>query len=248
MRSKSLACILIWSSFSMTLVLAEDPIRKAELARIEKETQTQKQEAKAKEADLLPQLKDLQSKVKRKEKLLRQFAMKRSATAPTAKALGELGAELQEMEFRITSEQRPFLQRQDELEQERRRVMKKFPEPGDEAYLEVAGKLYTQEEWDLEKTRSPRGVAEAYIQELLRLGIIRSARYTDTTKHAQSMDTTRDGSPIRDFSNLNYTVQYVSKGGVLNERNAWVTVITLDGKHWMVSQRMKELEVLGGLP
>ena len=38
------------------------------------------------------------------------------------------------------------------------------------------------------------------------------------------------------------------KGGVLNERTAWVTVVTGDGTHWVVSPMMKELEVLGGLP
>ena len=232
----------------MTRALAEDPIRKAELARIEKDTQTQKQEAKAKEAELLPQLRDLQSKVKKKEKLLRQFAMKRSATAPTAKALEELRAELQEMELRITNEQRPFLQRQAELEQERRRIVKKFPEPGDPAYLEVEGKLYTQKEWDLEKTRYPRGVAEDYIKELLRQGTIRSAKYTKNSQHDYDPTWLRPGSPIRDFMNINYVVQYVSKGGVLNERDAWVTVLSFDGKHWVVSSRMKELEVLGGLP
>lgn len=248
MRPKALALFLVSLSFSSTQAMAEDPVRKAELARIEKETQAQKKEAKDKEAELLPQLKEVQKKVAQKRKTLRQLAMKRSVTGPAAKALEKLNTDLRELEVRIEDVQRPHLERQDVLEQERRRLMKRFPEPADPVYLEVEGTLYTREEWDLEKTRSPANVAEEYVKELLRLDILRSATYTNTTRDAMPMEKAGDGLPIRDFWNVHYTVQYVSKGGVLNERDVWVTVISPDGKHWMVSRWMKELEVLGGLP
>jgi len=248
MRSRALALFLSLLCFSLTMAMAEDPLRRSELARIEKESQAQKNEAEEKVADLLPQQKSLRDKVAQKEKILRDLTRRRRITGPTTQALQKLRAELERLDARIEDRQRPHLQMQDDLEQERRRVMKRFREPGDPAYLEVGDKLYTKEEWVLAKTMSPRGVAEEYLQELLRRGFIRSAKYTDTTRHAVSMDRAADGSPVHDFVNVNYTVQYVSKGGVLNERNAWVTVITIDGKHWMVSQMMKDFEVLGGLP
>ena len=248
MKLNVLALILVSSCIYAMPVLAEDPVRKTELARIDKEAKAQKKEAEAEAADLLPQQKKLRDQVAQKEKTLRDLARRRRTTGPTSRALEKLQAELQELENQIKDRQSPYEEKLVQLEQERRRILKRFPEPGDPTYLEVESKLFTQEEWDQEKTKCPRTVADEYVQELLRRGIIRSAKYTEATRHAQSMDTTRDGSPIRDFMNINYTVQYVSKGGILNERNAWVTVITLDSKHWTVSPMMQGFEILGGLP
>jgi DNA repair exonuclease SbcCD ATPase subunit len=248
MNLRTLILVLISVPSSLSQTLAEDPVRKAELARIEKEVVVQKKAAENKVADLTPKLKSLDDMVTQKEKTLREHIRRGRVTQNIENGLAKLRAEQEELTKRFTDRQHSQLKRLNELEQERRRLVKKFPEPGDPAYVEVEGKLFTQDEWDLEKTKYPRTVAEEYIQELLRLGIVRSAKYTKTTQHAMSQDRGSDGLPVHDFLNLNYSVQYVSKGGVLNERNVWVTVVTIDGEHWLVSQMMKELEVLGGLP
>jgi hypothetical protein len=248
MIQKVLILVLISLPFSMSQVLADDPVRTAELARIEKEVTAQKKEAEKKVADLLPQQKSLQEKVTQKEKTLRDLAKRRRVSRPVEESLAKLRDEQEELGKRFKDRQQPQMQRLEELEQERRRIVKGHPEPGDPAYFEVNGKLYTQEERDLEKSKYPRTVADEYIQELLRLGVIRSAKYTKTTQHFYNPAWLQPGSPVKDFLNVNYTVEYVSKGGVLNERNVWVTVLTGDEVHWQVSQMMKELEILGGLP
>ena len=242
----SLFFLLIAVSMT-TQVRAEDPERQRLLAQIEKETTALTKEMDEKTADLIPKQKDLQAKVAQREKTLRANSRKGYYTKPSQDALRKLRTELGRVDEQIQERREPFLPRQEALEQRRRAVVKKYPEQGDPTYVDHQGKLLTQDEWTLEKSRYTGSVAEEYIQELLRRGIIRSARYVNTTRHVDSGDTA-GGRPVQDFQNLNYVVQYVSKGGVLNERTAWVTIVTVDGEHWVVSQRMKDLEVLGGLP
>ena len=242
---------LILATFTLlgtTGIWADDPERQRFLAQIEKDTAALAKEMADKVGDLTPKQKELQEKVAQKEKTLRANNRKGYYTKGSQDALKKLRAELQQVDKQISERQEPFLPRQDALEQQRRAIVKKYPEQGDPTYVEFQGRFLTQDEWTLEKSRYPGTVAEEYIQELLRRGIIRSAKYTKNTQHDFNPDWLRPGSPIRDFMNLNYTVQYVSKGGVLNERTAWVTVVTGDGSHWVVSPTMRNLDVLGGLP
>ena len=248
MISRSILVLLTATLVAITSVRAEDPERQRLLVQIEKETATLNKVMDDKVADLVPKQKALREKVARREKTLQANNRKGYYTKNSQDALKKLRAELQEVDDQYRERLEPLQPDKEQLEQRRRAIVKKYPEPGDPTYVEHQGRFLTQDEWTLEKSRYPGTVAEEYIQELLRRGIIRSAKYTKTTQHDFNPDWLRPGSPVRDFMNLNYTVQYISKGGVLNERTAWVTVVTGDGTHWVVSPMMKELEVLGGLP
>jgi DNA repair exonuclease SbcCD ATPase subunit len=239
--------VLLTSTLMITSARAEDPERQRLLAQIEKEAATLNKVMDDKVADLAPKQKALREKVAQKEKTLRANTRKGYYTKNSQDALKKLRAELQEVDDQYRERLEPLQPDKEQLEQRRRAVVKKYPEPGDPIYVEHQGRFLTQDEWTLEKSRYPGTVAEEYIQELLRRGIIRSAKYVNTTRHAESGERGL-GARVVDFQNVNYTVQYVSKGGVLNERTAWVTLITGDGTHWIVSRLMKETEVLGGLP
>ena len=247
MAPRSSLFLLLIAISMTTQVRAEDPERQRLLAQIEKETTALTKEMDEKTSDLTPKQKDLQAKVAQREKTLRSNSRKGYYTKPSQDALRKLRTELGQVDEQIQERREPFLTRQEALEQRRRAVVKKYPEPGDPTYVDHQGKLLTQDEWTLEKSRDPRALAEEYIQELLRRGLIRSARYVNTDRHAESGERGL-GARVVDFQNVNYTVQYVSKGGVLNERTAWVTLITGDGTHWIISRLMKETEILGGLP
>lgn len=227
---------------------AENAERKTQLSRIDTEKEHQTKLAEEATAKLRPQLVELKEKVTAKEKAVRDLNRRKRNTAQAREALEQLQEQFQELEDQVAEIQRPFLQQRDELEQERRKVMIKFPEPGDPKFLTFENRLFTEEEYEKEKTKYPTLLAEDYIQDLLKRGIIKSAQYSGTSRHAIPMDGVGTGIPIKDFVNVRYKVQYVSKAGLVNERDAWVTVLTLDGKTWNVSIRMKQLEVLGGLP
>ncbi len=191
---------LILATFTLlgtTGTWAEDPERQRLLAQIEKDTAAVAKEM----ADLIPKQKELQEKVAQKEKILRANNRKGYYTKGSQDALKKLRAELQQIDQQVGERQEPFQPTQDALEQQRRAVVKKYPEPGDPTYVEFQGRLLTQDEWTLEKSRYPGTVAEEYIQDLLRRGIIRSAKYTKSTQHDFNPDWLRPGSPIRDFMN-----------------------------------------------
>jgi hypothetical protein len=248
MKPTIAATTLLMAAGAWSVRAAEDPERKAAMARIDKEIEDQKKGAEAATAKLMPEMTALKAKVAQKEKTLRDLTRRKRNTVQAQKALDMLLSDVQEFQEQIDDQQRPFLQRQDELEQERRRVMVKHPEVGDPTFLEVEKKLFTEDEWAREKKKYPALLAEEYIQELLKKGVIRSAKYTHTNRQAIPMDVVGTGITAKDFVNVHYTVQYVSKAGLVNERDTWVTVLTLDGTTWAVSIRMKQLEVLGGLP
>ena len=239
--------LLMSSLLGTTSTHADDPERQRLLGEIQKDTEALDKEMADKIADLAPRQKELQDKVAQKERTLRANNRKGYYTKASQDALKKLRSDLQQVDKKIEERLELFASRQEALEQRRRAVIAKSPTPGEPTYVEYQGKFLTQDEWTMEKSRYPGTVAEEYIQELLRRGVIRSAKYLNTTRHAESGERGL-GAKVVDFQNLNYTVQYVSKGGVLNERTVWVTLITGDGSHWVVSRMMKELEVLGGLP
>jgi hypothetical protein len=171
--------LLLTSTLMITTPFrAEDPERQRLLAQNEKEVAALKKEMDDKVADLVPKQKSLREKIAQREKTLQANTRKGYYTKNSQDALRKLRADLQEVDDQYRERLEPYQSRKEDHEQRRRAVLQKYPEPGDLAFVESQGKLWTRDEWVLEKSRYPGTVAEEYIQELLRRGIIRSARYT----------------------------------------------------------------------
>lgn len=140
-----------------------------------------------------------------------------------------------------------------DFEQQRRRVILAHNLPGDPEFIVERNLILTREELETMQARaaelgSPEGAADAYIQELIKKGVIKSATFTRTSAEAPPMERAMFPSQVKKYRTVHYIVVYVSRGGIVNEREAYVSVLSPDGKNWYVSNMMKKTAVLGGLP
>jgi hypothetical protein len=167
----------------------------------------------------------------------------------------DLLAELQDLDVKKIS---------DDAEQERRRIIMKFPRPGDPKYVMVEGgrilpeaevarlaaekkrlaeekaRLAEEERVRLENSKDPRQVADRYAQLMVDRGILKSFKFVGTEETVEGAGPIA-GKPVTRYS---YQVVYVSRAGLVNERVCGVDVYSSDGIHWEVSPVM----FLGGTP
>ena len=260
-RSRSLGFI----SFGFILLLplwtqAEGPQRKKELDSIANQQAENERQEEAKVEHFKQQLDELQVQIDQREKTIRDIRRMRGNPQRPLKALKELQAKRTSLQDQMAEEGRPFEQRREELEQKRRHVVKKFPEPGDPDYLDFHGRLLTAREVELEekkaaqelelsKSKNPVNVAQEYIDGFVERRILRSAVYTQTRGSQILLLNVREFEPrAKGAVDVHYTAEYVSVAGIVNERDVCVRVITLDGEHWIVYPRLRSTGSLIGLP
>jgi hypothetical protein len=139
----------------------------------------------------------------------------------------------------------------DRFEQRRRRIIMKFPRPGDPKYVEVkvegAIRILDEKEAEeyarLENSRDPQRVADQYIQRLIERGILKSAEFVGIEQGLDHNPATGGSMTLR-IRIYNYRVNYISKAGLLNERVCGVGLAS-NGGYWAVSHSTKFGTLLG---
>jgi hypothetical protein len=142
--------------------------------------------------------------------------------------------------------------KKEQFEQDRRRILVKYPAANDPQFTEYKGKLYTTDELVKvkkfeEEHGTPKDAADFYIAELIRTAVIEKAEYTRTSAEAVPLEAVRDKEKVKVWRTVHYRVRYVSKGGFVNDRELYVSVLQLQDGYWYVSPLMKQLEILGGI-
>jgi len=146
------------------------------------------------------------------------------------------------------------------LEQEQRRILVKYPEAGDPQFSEINGELLTAKEQEdrrlaQEASRkaqearaghdSPEEPATAYINTLVSAGLLKTAEYTRTAAEMFPPEMSMAPQAVRDYRTVHFHAQYVSTGGIQNEREVYVVVYQVPDGRWFVSSLWKQVHGLG---
>jgi GYF domain 2 len=139
-----------------------------------------------------------------------------------------------------------------ELEQEKRQIQVQYPAPGDPKLIEYKGFIRTPEE--LAKIKlfedehaSPQKAADYYVRTLIDGKVLKEATCLKIANVELPAEALVYKLPIKESRTVHYRIIYVSQGGLVNEREAWVNVFALEDGYWYVSPFMKQFHVLGGL-
>jgi hypothetical protein len=139
------------------------------------------------------------------------------------------------------------------MEQEVRRVMVNNPYEGDPVFAEYKGVLCTDEELQRKKAfedehGSPDRAADYYIAELINRNILTKADFITVSAVEPPPDHNRNKNFTKRYATVHYQVEYVSKAGIVNNREVYVYVIQWNDGYWHVSPLAKQLQLLGGMP
>jgi hypothetical protein len=139
------------------------------------------------------------------------------------------------------------------MEQEVRRVMVNDPYEGDPVFTEYKGILCTDEELQRQKAfedehGSPDSAADYYIAELINRNVLRKADFVTVSAVEPPPDHNRNKNFTKQYATVHYQVEYVSRDGIVNNRQVYVYVIQWNDGYWHVSPLAKQLQLLGGMP
>jgi len=175
---------------------------------------------------------------------------------PRVKQLQSQIGKLQKDQTTAKSEEADAKKKRDtrmaQLEQERRRILVKFPVQGDPELAEHKGFLYKSDELIKIKAfedehGTPQRAADYYIQSLLDSRVLEKAEFLRVSAVAPPAEALLYKGQLKAYKTAHYQVRYVSKAGLVNDREVYVSVFALEDGNWYVSPAMKKLEVLGGL-
>lgn len=176
--------------------------------------------------------------------LLQQVDKQKKALADTSRRITQRtlpASALAPAVKRFQEAEREYLARLELIEQNRRRIKKMFPVPGDPEFFPIGnGDLFTREEYEqaramVEQHGSPQKAADAYIGKLLQDRLIEKASFVKVTdcRHPRAINPDGTPAPVRYLGGEKprdacrkvwYRVRYTGAGGQVLERDGYATV------------------------